>query len=284
MDIIQAAPTSPGVYVDIDIDVYHGGAGISKSGLDSVNNSPFMYWAKHINPDRPSQKDKAGQLEGSLAHCAVLEPLEFSKRYVVGPDVNKNTKEWKSFVEQYDGTGITIIKPDQYDTAWKQADSVMKLKPVAEMFAKGKSELSAYWKDPFNGELCRARPDWTHNASESEVILLDLKTFSDARSIEFARQCASKRYHVQDAFYTDGFTFASKKSVLGFIFIAVETEYPYRARCMMIDEEGKQQGRMDYRNNLETYAACRKADVWPDNTDDIAQISLPRWALTKDGE
>ena len=289
----------PGVYYDIDIEDYHHNfGGISKSGLDDMDKSPAMYYNFHMNPARPPRVEKAGQLEGSLAHCAILEPMEFSKRYAVLPmDAPRKPTEaqWKAanpsessrasmaWWERFssDNANKRIIEQAQYEVAMRQAESAFKLKPAAELLARGRAEVSAYWKDPINGELCRCRPDFAHDASESEVIILDVKTYSDASPDEFARQVARKRYHVQDSFYTDGFTFASKRSVLGFVFLAVETDWPFAASCTMLDREAKEQGAMDYRRNLELYAYCRKTGVWPGYSDDIVTISMPKWAITK---
>ena len=266
-----------GLHFDVDIDVYHGGPGISKSGLDSINANPAIYYARHLDPSRPPPKSRAGQLEGSLAHCAILEPAEFSKRYAVGPDVSRATKAWKDF--EADHPGVECIKPDQYEAAQRQADSVRKLPDVAEALRHGMAEVSAYWIDPVTGELCRCRPDWVYQPNESGVILLDVKTYSDASPDEFRRQVARKRYHAQDAFYSDGYSIASGKTVHGFIFLAVETEWPYAANALMLDEAGKEQGRRDYRRNLDTYAECRKTNIWPGYSNEIQIIQLPNWAI-----
>ncbi|MFZ7197521.1 PD-(D/E)XK nuclease-like domain-containing protein, partial [Bordetella avium] len=100
-------------------------------------------------------------------------------------------------------------------------------------------------------------------AGESGVILLDVKTFSDASPHEFSRQIARKRYHVQDAFYTDGYAAASGKSVLAFIFVAVQDAWPFAASAVMLDPRSQDQGRRDYRHNLSTYAECLTSGNWP---------------------
>lgn len=261
-----------------DIDVYHGGPGVSKTGLDHIAHSPAKFYALHLDPNRPPEKERAGQLEGQLAHCAILEPSEFDKRYAVGPDVSRATKVWKEW-EAALPAGVTAIKPDQRETALRQAESVRRLPDVAEALASGRPEVSAYWIDPETGVLCRCRPDWSHPAGESGVILLDVKTYSDASPDEFTRQIARKRYHVQDAYYSDGYARASGKEVLAFIFVAVETEWPYAASAVMLDEQGRDVGRIAYRRDLDTYARCLQAYEWPGFGNVIHQVSLPAWAL-----
>lgn len=288
---------APCVLVGQDIDAYHRGPGISKSGLDDIARSPAIYHALHLDPARPPEKERAGQLEGQLAHCAILEPAEFDKRYAVLPadaprrptDAQWNAKKpspdsvaamewWTAW--NAENAGRTIITHAQRETALRQADSVRRLPDVAEALAAGAPEQSAYWIDPDTGVLCRCRPDWTHPAGDAGVILLDVKTCGDADPREFARQIARKRYHVQDAFYSDGFARASGLDVLAFVFVAVESEWPYAASAVVLDDMSRDAGRAQYRADLDTYARCLQANHWPGYSTAIEQVSLPTWALT----
>lgn len=293
------AAVAPGVYFDLDIDAYHGGAGISKTGLDSIDANPAIFYGRHMDPNRPPAKDRSGQLEGALTHCAVLEPDHFTARYRTLPkDAPRRPTEaqWNAKKPSEDSiaamawwtewsaatNGATVIAAEQYETAMRQADSIRKLPEVAEALKRGQSEVSAYWIDQETGELCRCRPDWAHDCGAGQSILLDVKTCSDASPAEFRRQIARKRYHVQDAFYSDGYAAASGREVLAFVFIAVESEWPYAACALMLDEAGKAQGKRDYRRNLNTYAECRKTGIWPGYSSQIEIINLPAWAIKEE--
>ncbi|AUL54973.1 PD-(D/E)XK nuclease-like domain-containing protein [Burkholderia pseudomallei] len=264
----------------LDIDEYHARPQISKSQLDTINVSPAHFWALHRDPARPAPTTRGGQLEGNLAHCAILEPDEFGKRYALGPTLNRNTKAWKEFVDE--NAGRIAIQQDQYDTAWRQSDAVRALPEIREALSRGRAEVSAFWNDPATGVACRCRPDWVHDLTESNVLLVDLKTFSSAGPDEFRRQAARKRYHVQDAFYSDGYEAASGKEVRAFVFVAVETEWPFAAHAMMLDDMSREQGRSDYARNLATYARCEDACEWPGYSKEITLITLPQWAFTTD--
>lgn len=287
---------APGLHQGIDIDVYHGGPGISKSGLDAMNRSPAYFYAMHLDPARPAPKERSGQMEGSLAHCAILEPDEFGARYVVIPkdaprrptDIQRNAKNpspetvkavawWDEFNASV--AGKTIISADQYETAWRQSEAVRRLPDVAEALGSGWAEESAYWIDQETGELCRCRPDWVHPCGSAGRILLDVKTYSDASPQEFRRQVARKRYHVQDAWYSDGYAIASGLPVLAFIFVAVETDWPYLASATMLDDIARDQGRREYRRNLDAYSICKGRNDWPGYSPAIETISLPGWAV-----
>jgi len=273
------APIPHGIVHGLDIHEYHSMQGISKTGLDRIERSPVYYYATTLDPNRPPEKERSGQLEGNLAHCAILEPDEFDKRYAVGPDVSRATKAWKEF-EASLPAGVIGIKPDQRETAMRQREQVLLLPDVAEALATGYAEVSAFWADPETGVLCRCRPDFVHPVGDDACVILDVKTYNTADPREFARQVARKRYHVQNALYSDGYQHASGRHVLAFIFVTVSTEYPFEASATMLDELSIEQGRAEYRHNLQTYAQCLRAGQWPGYSTGIETMTLPRWALT----
>lgn len=269
---------------DLPIDEYHADtSAVSKSGLDLVRQSPVIYYAKYLDPQYERQRIaavdemKGGQLVGQLAHCAILEPHAFAERYAIGPTVHRGTKAWKEFVEA--NPDRIAIQQEQADAAFAQAESVRSLPDVRDALAVGHAEVSAYWIDQQTGVQCRCRPDWVYDVSDDAVILLDVKTYSDASPAEFRRQIARKRYHVQDSFYSDGYAAASGKRVLAFIFVAVETEWPYAASAVMLDDISRERGAQLYREDLATYARCLESGIWPGYSNQIEIVSLPAWAL-----
>lgn len=69
----------PGVYEGISNAEYHGGPGISKSGLDLVHRSPMHYNAV-VTADNDRTPTPAQEI-GTAVHMAILEPEEFAKTY-----------------------------------------------------------------------------------------------------------------------------------------------------------------------------------------------------------
>lgn len=283
-----------GVVNGLDIDEYHSRKGeISNSGLGY--KTWYHYYAHNLAPDRPPRKERAGQLEGNLAHCAILEPHEFDKRYATVPDeaprrptsaqrdAKKPSEETIRAIEWWDEFnastgGRIIISHDQYNTAKRQADSVHRLDPVRHavngIFA---SEVSAFWVDEATGVRCRCRPDGVQKVDDAGVILLDVKTYADASADGFALQVARKLYDMQDAFYTDGFGAASGMEVYGFVFIVVEDQYPFASNALMLEPESQQIGRNEYRRRLDQYAECLRSNIWPSYSTEVQPIQLPRW-------
>ena len=69
----------PGIYSDISNSDYHGGPGISKSGLDLVHRSPMHYNA--VVTAANDRTPTPAQELGTAVHMAILEPAEFAKTY-----------------------------------------------------------------------------------------------------------------------------------------------------------------------------------------------------------
>jgi hypothetical protein len=266
----------PGIYQNLDIDEYHSdSAAISNTGLRDFARSPFHYYSLHLDPSRPPSPERSGQLEGSLAHCATLEPDQFSKRYAVGPDVSRATKTWKSFYEGLQ-SGIIGVKPEQAATALAQAKSVRSLPDVAALLSNGQAEVSAYWTDEETGVLCRCRPDFVSPAGDG-VVLLDVKTFASADRDEFARQVARKGYANQAAFYSEGYSKASGKPVLGFVFVASEMAYPHAAAAYMLPDEWLEMANRENHELLIRFALCQQRNQWPGYSLTIEALEMPRW-------
>ena len=284
-----------GLHFDMPNETYQRSPGVSRTGLSDFEQSPLHYFSLHRDPNRPPRETRAGQLEGTLAHCAVLEPAEFDKRYVVVPEGaprRPSEAQWNAKNPSADSVsamawwttwtnlnaGRQVITSDLYETAMAQARSARSVPDVAALLSVGRPEVSAFWIDPATGELCRCRPDWVHPVGDRGDILVDVKTCGDASPAEFARQVARKGYHRQDAWYSDGYSLASGRPVLGFVFVAIEATWPYAASAVMLDDAGREKGRADNRALLERFAECNATNTWPGYGPSITQIELPRWA------
>ncbi|EBE9874412.1 exonuclease VIII [Salmonella enterica] len=105
----------PGIYYDIPNEAYHAGQGVSKSQLDDIVDTPAIYlWRKNA----PVDTEKTKSLDtGTAFHCRVLEPEEFSKRFIIAPKFNRRTsagkEEEKTFLEECARTGITVLTAEE---------------------------------------------------------------------------------------------------------------------------------------------------------------------------
>ncbi|EBT4929721.1 exonuclease VIII [Salmonella enterica] len=264
----------PGIYYDIPNEAYHAGPGVSKSQLDDIADTPAIYlWRKNA----PVDTEKTKSLDtGTAFHCRVLEPEEFSKRFIIAPEFNRRTsagkEEEKTFLEECARTGRTVLTAEEGREIELMYQSVMAL-PLGQWLVEsaGYAESSVYWEDPETGILCRCRPD--------KIIpefhwIMDVKTTADIQ--RFRTAYYDYRYHVQDAFYSDGYR-AQFGEIPTFVFLVASTTAEcgrYPVEIFMMGEDAKLAGQREYRRNMQTLAECLNNDEWPA----IKTLSLPRWA------
>ncbi|HAZ3905495.1 TPA: exodeoxyribonuclease VIII [Escherichia coli] len=273
-DPVIAGDIEPGIYYGISNENYHAGPGVSKSQLDDIADTPALYlWRKNAPVD--TTKTKTLDL-GTAFHCHVLEPEEFSNRFIVAPEFNRRTnagkEEEKAFLMECASTGKTVITAEEGRKIELMYQSVMAL-PLGQWLVEsaGHAESSIYWEDPETGILCRCRPD--------KIIpefhwIMDVKTTADIQRFKTAYY--DYRYHVQDAFYSDGYE-AQFGVQPTFVFLVASTTVEcgrYPVEIFMMGEEAKLAGQQEYHRNLRTLADCLNTDEWPA----IKTLSLPRWA------
>ncbi|KYR94102.1 exodeoxyribonuclease VIII [Escherichia coli] len=273
-DPVIVEDIEPGIYYGISNENYHAGPGVSKSQLDDIADTPALYlWRKNAPVD--TTKTKTLDL-GTAFHCRVLEPEEFSNRFIVAPEFNSRTtagkEEEKAFLMECASTGKTVITAEEGRKIELMYQSVMAL-PLGQWLVEsaGHAESSIYWEDPETGILCRCRPD--------KIIpefhwIMDVKTTADIQRFKTAYY--DYRYHVQDAFYSDGYE-AQFGVQPTFVFLVASTTVEcgrYPVEIFMMGEEAKLAGQQEYHRNLRTLADCLNTDEWPA----IKTLSLPRWA------
>ena len=83
--------STPGLYADIPIAVYHSdcciGPSISSSGLRTIfYYSPQHYWAQsYLNPQRKEEDPTKALIFGRAAHHLLLGEKEFHKHFAIRP-------------------------------------------------------------------------------------------------------------------------------------------------------------------------------------------------------
>lgn len=300
----MSAPRT-GLVHGLGIAEYHSGIELSNSQLTDLAACPAKFYALHRDPERPVKVrvETASQLAGNLAHCAFLEPFAFDKRYTPLPDdaprrpsesqwnakksneSSEAAKEWWSSFEAQN-VGKQIISAESFRVAALQAKSLRNLPSVfggrsmKDLLIGAAPEVSAFWTDPLTGVLCRCRPDLVVPINPRQVVLIDVKTFSDCTPREFLRQIHRMRYHVQASFYSEGYARASGMEVVAFIFAVVEDSWPFLAASYQLGTESMHEGELEHRSLLDTYAECSRSNVWPGYTTTTAVLELPSYALT----
>lgn len=235
-----------GVYSGISNADYHGGPGISKSGLDVIRKSPAHF--KQSRDDGYKESTPSQRL-GTLAHSYILEheifwdhhamPFEAPEGVIdTVPQIKERLKEIgekfassakkPDLLDQLRSADPEAVILDDAKAAYAEevgdkeiitADELEKLEgmwasiqkhPKARQLLKpgtGVAELSCYWIDQETGVLCRCRPDFWSDTGW----IVDLKTTRDASPDGFRKSLFGWGYFKQDPFYQDGASEALKQ-------------------------------------------------------------------------
>ena len=253
---------------------YHADPSISKSGLDLINKSPLHYWDRYLNEDKPKYVPNEAFNVGSLLHNMILEPEQFDEEFIVTPaDLNRRTKAGREEYQALLDTGKIVITQDDYKLCQRMTSAISQHRKASRYLAtSGHSELSLFWKDKDTGVDCRCRPDFM----TEDGYIVDLKTSLTASQRGFSRKAIwDFRYHVQAAFYTEGYLACYGELPKGFIFVAVEKTSPFSIGVFNVPVDTYKAGEELVRKNLATYKWCLDNNVWPSyNNDEEMELKV----------
>lgn len=244
--------------------------------------------AKHFRFRMNNPKESKAMALGSAAHTAILEPHRFMAEYALWDERTeegklrpRNGKLWDAFVEKH--AGRKIVKADEHAAAMAMRDAVRSHPDAGRYIEKGDPEVVMTWVDAETGRACKGRLDWLNANAVTDPVLVGVKTARDCRPIPFGNAAAKLGYHLQWAFYFDGY-----KAITGLeprvVEIVVENAPPYDVAVYRIPTEVIEQGRDEYRQLLVTLAACEESGTWPGAVTGEQVLSLPSWIFNAEGD
>lgn len=263
---------------------YHAAPGLSKSMMDKLKQSPahFKYWEDHKEEENQTE----AMLMGSLLHTLVLEPKLLKKEYAILPDLNRRTNEGKTmskkFLEQ--NKDKTIITQGQFEEAVAWANAIKNHSKAKEYLKSkiGMNEVSIFWRDEFNQEICKARLDRVQGDC-----IIDIKSAASAQQDDFQRKAFQLGYHRQAYWFSEAFEQQFGRAPEKFVFIVVEKTPPYNVVVYVIDEFAKEIGGKECRELLDTYHYCKESNNWYGYDGMNAEeqtLALPNYVIAKNME
>lgn len=258
----------PGIYTPEQIDnaLYHGGPGWGSSQLKMI----YERTPAHLKHSPP--KEGVALDVGTGIHTAVLEPHNFDKEIARGPSDRRGNK-WKEALEEH--SGKIVLTEGDYDMCLHIRDAVYAQSHIARILQSNSKmvEHSAYAE--VGDLLLRVRPDFYDPAAN---LMLDVKSTKIASASEFTKSVFNYSYHLQAAMYPEIWHYAGGGETHEFLFLAIEKEPPYLCALYRLDEEAQEQGLRAYRWARARLAWCVRNDEWPGYTEEITDLSMPRWA------
>ena len=261
------------IRADISNEDYHADRScVSVSGLKKLLRSPAHFRHSQITV----HNETPAMFFGTALHTAVLEPERFASDYVIAPPDNKNTKTYKTFVEENaDKLILSAALKEQIDA---MVSVIYAHGSARTLIRAGLKEHTIIWRDEETGIWLKIRPD-NLVMDFGRAICLDLKSCEDASPEAFARNCVNYDYDLQAAVYLNGIRSALETDA-EFAFLASEKEAPHGCALYGAPEKMLVRGERRFREALQTLKRCRETDRWDcyQPAGDYSMLDWPRWA------
>lgn len=269
----------------VPVEEYRALPGVSITRLKELKRSALHYRYRLEHP-----AESAPLTLGTAAHCAVLEPERFERQFAVwnrrsektGNLCPRNGQFWEAFLLEH--AGRTIITEDECALAQAIAHAVRSDPLAGKYFEAGEPEVSMQWsltsesmtRTPVTID-CHGRADWLTTLDNDEPYLIGLKTARDCRPFIFGSAAARLGYHLQWAFYLDGYR-AIRGVTPHLREIVVESAPPHDVVVYQVPEDIILQGRQEYETLLRDLLACERSGEWLGVAHGTEQVlTLPSW-------
>lgn len=281
-DFVAAQPaTDSGVKVisGMSSDDYHGEyLHTSSSQLVHVLQTPAHF--KHHMQKVPDEESDLMKL-GTAVHCALLEPGEFSTRYVLAPrKYDKRLKADKAEIAALEAAypNKTLVTPEEAEKLHRVVAGIRQHRMASTLLScPGESELSIFWRDPLTGLNLKVRIDRLAHYGVGNS-LVEVKTTEDASRWCFEKKVVEMDYDMRAIMYQDALEKAyGLHAQIVWLVIERDTGFvtTYKPPLEMI-----QRGKSRYEEARLALAKARASNHWPSyqSGDEIEEIKLPRWA------
>ncbi len=291
-----------GFYLGIPEPEYNALPGVRRTEIRWLSDSPAL--CAH---NRKVPFEKSYLLIGAATHCAVFEPLEFPKRYHIGPPVDMKrlsvhkTEAGKKAYEAWELKNPGVLTKDQWaDLKAKvapkellrgeeaavcaQLAKVIQKHPRAweiccDPDAEAWNEVTVLWTDPRTGIKCKCRVDRLFVAESGALVALDLKTIVQATTGRIKQAWNRGLLHLQAAFYGLGVTVASGGLPCDFILLWVGKEAPHLVRMSRLKATRRAICETEVLRLLSIYDVCEREDRWEDRSHEIDELDVPHYLL-----
>lgn len=233
---------------------------------DAYTDGWFQFAALHIY--KTMRKEKKPFSLGTAIHLALLQPHLFADTIAVPPaDVlaknrARSTKAYEEWASAQ--VGKVVLSKKELDTCNECIASIKQHDQVRSMLAQSNIIETPISAD-IDGMRWKGIPDIVDNTYGRYVIDVKSTGFIDER--EFRWQVKKLGYHIQAAWYLRLCSAAYDRNYDTFIFIAIETQPPFRCRCYYLSKQLIDEGNYEIDRLLREYNERMQSGDWREDCD-----------------
>lgn len=248
-----------------------------------VSESPAHAFAAHPNLGRRVGTSTEEMDFGDVGHALLLGK---GKSFAVWPEDSWRGKEAGLFWDKAMAEHCTPVLKKNLNRAEEMAgiarDRMVKLglgNPFDDATSELKNETVAVWTE--RGIWCRAMLDAPRL---EQGIIFDLKTTNSAHPRAIAARAGPMGHHMQDSWYRRAVTTLRPEleGRLKFIFIHVETKYPFAVTPVEMNGEFKTIGTSACEAAIELWRRCTETNHWPAYAEKLITIEPKPWLLVEE--
>lgn len=251
---------------------YQARRGVNWSTLREMRESALHYKYRLDNPPETTPV----MAFGSAAHCAVLEPDNFPRRYVLWDGGRRYGKAWDEFVAV--NAPRTPLPAADYERCLALRDAVRSHPAARKLLAETETELTVTWIDEATRIRCKARIDAVCLASG---VLIDFKTTRSTEPRLFGQHAVRLGYLHQLAFYRAGLLASGIPDGVAYL-LAAEAEPPHDVLAASLDEDAMYAAGQDVEALLLQVKLQRKRRRWPGRSEHVEALQVPAWFYSSD--
>lgn len=292
----------PGMYRDVPFEEYLQWPATTREVLRLCHDVTPKHARAYLDgelPDSDSKDRKFGRAE----HCRLLEPDEFTGRFLVASscitplvsgkrkgqpcgNAGKYIQGGVWFCGQHRPEGADeprdYISEDQALAIERVRVAVFAHKVVRLLRTFGGCEISLVWER--DGLPCKARVDKLIHKAECPDTIIDLKKIQPKAGTDFALRKAIReyRYDVQAYWYTDG-AHRLTGDTFRFAWVFTEDGPPFDVRPVWASGAMLEVGRCKVNAAWRTYLHSVQTGDWPGYCDDIEQLDPDEWEMKRYG-
>lgn len=266
-------------WADLAMEDYHRVKAEGSTMIKKMIDGPIEYFY-YVNT---KQKDSSCFDLGSALHSVILEQNTGS--FLLGPDVNKNTNEWKMAKKDAFAQGKSLLDPEQYAAVLKGFE-VFCQHPMAHKLVSfcQKIEKSGFYMDKASGLWCKFRPDGYCANDTNGDFIFDYKSARSISNRSIENAIVEYGYHISAAHYIEGIKALTGRDVKDYYLCFQKSSGSMDRVVKVLDPDAIAHGKALRDEALLRIADCRDKGHWPGISEKIEGIGIPQWGYDKDGD
>lgn len=251
-----------------------------------AKRSPAHAFAAHPRLGSAPGDTSEAQWKGSLLHNLVLEhgdrvfAIELDDLDKNGNMTTKAAKDLKSGAE---ASGLLPVSRPKLDEAETIARAMLaRIRECGFELGDFAIEKTLLWQR--DGLWFRARPD-AILVAETGIVMLDMKTTTDAAPDAIAGSMTEYSYELSHAHYVSGAEtlWPEHAGRVAMIYLFAEKEYPYVMTPTVPDGAMAELGQRRYTRAVDRWRDCLASGVWDGYSRTPVQLTPRGWELAKEG-